>query len=223
MGIYEKLSSIQEELKAPKNAYNSFGKYNYRSCEDILEGLKPVLKKYKATLFISDSLELIGDRYYVKAVVRLVDIETGETVENTAYAREELDKKGMDWSQVTGATSSYARKYALNGMFLIDDTKDADTDEYQNQQNKKGAKESASDAKLNEKMKSSVDKTLLPSGGNATPEQLERIKSEMNRTGINEVTILSMFKAKNLESLTDTEAIVILNRFSKTPDKKVEE
>lgn len=223
MGIYEKLSSIQEELKAPKNAYNSFGKYNYRSCEDILEGLKPVLKKYKATLFISDSLELIGDRYYVKAAVRLVDIETGETVENTAYAREELDKKGMDWSQITGATSSYARKYALNGMFLIDDTKDADTDEYQNQQNKKGAKESASDAKLNEKMKSSVDKTLLPSGGNATPEQLERIKSEMNRTGINEVTVLSMFKAKNLESLTDTEAIVILNRFSKTPDKKVEE
>lgn len=220
MGIYEKLSSIQEELKAPKNAYNSFGKYNYRSCEDILEGLKPVLKKYKATLFISDSLELIGDRYYVKAAVRLVDIETGETVENTAYAREELDKKGMDWSQITGATSSYARKYALNGMFLIDDTKDADTDEYQNQQNKKGSKESASDAKQNEKMKSSVDKTLLPSGGNATPEQIERIKSEMNRTGINEVTILSMFKAKSLESLTDTQAIAILNKFSNTPDAK---
>lgn len=220
MGIYEKLSSIQEELKAPKNAYNSFGKYNYRSCEDILEGLKPVLKKYKATLFISDSLELIGDRYYVKAAVRLVDIETGETVENTAYAREELDKKGMDWSQITGATSSYARKYALNGMFLIDDTADSDTDEYQNQQNKKGSKESASDAKLNEKLKSSVDKTLLPTGGNATPEQLERIKSEMNRTGINEVTILSMFKAKSLESLTDTEAIVILNKFSNTPDAK---
>ncbi len=220
MGIYEKLSSIQEELKAPKNAYNSFGKYNYRSCEDILEGLKPVLKKYKATLFISDSLELIGDRYYVKAAVRLVDIETGETVENTAYAREELDKKGMDWSQITGATSSYARKYALNGMFLIDDTKDADTDEYQNQQSKKGAKESASDAKLNEKLKSSVDKTLLPSGGNATPEQIERIKSEMNRTGIKEVTVLSMFKAKNLESLTDAEAIAIINKFSNTPDAK---
>lgn len=220
MGIYEKLSSIQEELKAPKNAYNSFGKYNYRSCEDILEGLKPVLKKYKATLFISDSLELIGDRYYVKAVVKLVDIETGEIVENTAYAREELDKKGMDWSQITGATSSYARKYALNGMFLIDDTKDADTDEYQNQQNKKGSKESASDAKQNEKMKSSVDKTLLPTGGNATPEQIERIKSEMNRTGINEVTILSMFKAKNLESLTDTQAIAVLNKFSNTPDAK---
>lgn len=220
MGVYEKLSSIQEELKAPKNAYNSFGKYNYRSCEDILEGLKPVLKKYKATLFISDSLELIGDRYYVKAAVRLVDIETGETVENTAYAREELDKKGMDWSQITGATSSYARKYALNGMFLIDDTKDADTDEYQNQQNKKGVKESASDAKLNEKMKSSVDKTLLPTGGNATPEQIEKIKSEMNRTGINEVTVLSMFKVKNLESLTDAQAIAILNKFSNTPDAK---
>lgn len=220
MGIYEKLSSIQEELKAPKNAYNSFGKYNYRSCEDILEGLKPVLKKYKATLFISDSLELIGDRYYVKAVVKLVDIETGEIVENTAYAREELDKKGMDWSQITGATSSYARKYALNGMFLIDDTKDADTDEYQNQQNKKSAKESASDAKLNEKLKSSVDKTLLPSGGNATPEQIERIKSEMNRTGINKVTVLSMFKVKNLESLTDAQAIAILNKFSNTPDAK---
>ena len=136
MGVSEKLMKVQSELKAPKNSYNSFGKYKYRSCEDILEGLKPVLSKYKASLYISDSLEIVGDRYYVKATATFVDTETNEQVQNTAFARESDDKKGMDSSQVTGATSSYARKYALNGLFLIDDTKDADTDEFQNQQSK---------------------------------------------------------------------------------------
>ena len=133
MNIYEKLLNIQTELKAPKGQYNSFGKYKYRSCEDILEAVKPICAKNKATLVLSDSLENIGDRYYIKSTAILIDVESGENLENTAYAREELEKKGMDGSQITGTASSYARKYALNGLFNIDDTKDADTDEYTKQ------------------------------------------------------------------------------------------
>lgn len=130
MNIYEKLMNIQQELKAPKGQFNKFGGYKYRSCEDILEAVKPLLAKYKATLVISDTLENIGDRYYIKATTKLIDVETSGCIENTAYAREEESKKGMDGSQITGTASSYARKYALNGLFDIDDTKDADTDEY---------------------------------------------------------------------------------------------
>ena len=137
MAVKEKLLAVQAELKAPKGQTNTFGKYKYRSCEDILESVKPLLKKYKATLVISDNLELIGERYYIKATATFMDTEDGGAIENTAFARESAEKKGMDDSQVTGATSSYARKYALNGLFLIDDTKDADTDEFRNQQKSK--------------------------------------------------------------------------------------
>lgn len=128
MNVYEKLMNIQSELKAPKSQYNSFGKYKYRNLEDILEALKPLLAKYKAIINISDEIELAGDRYYVKATARIFDIEkSNEYVESTAYAREDENKKGMDLSQLSGSTSSYARKYALNGLFAIDDTKDSDT------------------------------------------------------------------------------------------------
>ena len=128
MNIYEKLLNIQAELKAPKNQYNSFGKYNYRSCEDILEGLKPLLIKYKVTLIIDDEIVQIGDRYYVKATATLIDVEGEgrEYINSTAFAREDEKKTGMDLSQLTGSTSSYARKYALSGLFAIDDTKDSD-------------------------------------------------------------------------------------------------
>lgn len=136
MTVYEKLLNIQSELKAPKGQRNSFGNYNYRSCEDILEAVKPLLKKHEAALVVGDSIEVIGTRFYVKATARLIDITDGSDIVNTAYAREDENKKGMDASQLTGATSSYARKYCLNGLFAIDDTKDADTDEYQRQQKK---------------------------------------------------------------------------------------
>ena len=126
MNVYEKLIAIQSELKAPKSQYNNFGKYAYRNCEDILESLKPLLKEHKSTIYISDEIVTVLERFYVKATVTFIDAETGEKIINTAYAREEEDKKGMDGSQVTGASSSYARKYALNGMFAIDDTKDSD-------------------------------------------------------------------------------------------------
>ena len=138
--ILTKLIALQTELKAPKGQYNSFGKYYYRSCEDILEAVKPLLNKQGCALIIADTLEYIGDRYYIKATVTIYDKETGENVCNSAYAREEESKKGMDGSQITGTASSYARKYALNGLFLIDDTKDADTNEFKNQQNSAPAK-----------------------------------------------------------------------------------
>lgn len=128
--IYAALMAVQSELKAPKGQENTFGKYRYRSAEDILEAVKPLLKANGLYLRISDTVELIGDRYYVKATVTVVDIATGDAESATAYAREQTEKKGMDAAQVTGATSSYARKYALNALFGIDDTKDADTDEY---------------------------------------------------------------------------------------------
>ena len=119
----KKLAEIQANLKAPKNQYNSFGKYKYRSCEDILEAVKPLLGG--AILTINDEIVLIGDRFYVKSTVTIKEGE--ESISTTAYARESSVKKGMDESQITGATSSYARKYALNGLFLIDDSKEADT------------------------------------------------------------------------------------------------
>ena len=133
--VLKKLCLIQAELKAPKNQVNKFGGYKYRSCEDILEAAKPLCNKHGCTLTVGDKLENIGDRYYIAATATLYENESGESIANTAYAREEESKKGMDGSQITGTASSYARKYALNGLFCIDDTKDADTDEYKNQQN----------------------------------------------------------------------------------------
>lgn len=126
MNVYEKLMNVQSKLKTPKNQYNSFGKYKYRSCEDILEGLKPLLGEFKAILTLNDEIHQIGERFYVKATATFIDIEKGEKIEVSASAREDDTKKGMDLAQVTGSVSSYARKYALNGLFCIDDTKDAD-------------------------------------------------------------------------------------------------
>lgn len=128
MNIYEKLLNVQTELKAPKGQFNTFGKYKYRSCEDILEALKPVLNKYKLTFFINDEIVEVNNRNYVKATITIINIEKpDEQIQTSALAREEETKKGMDGSQITGASSSYARKYALNGMFMIDDTKDSDS------------------------------------------------------------------------------------------------
>ncbi len=121
----EELIKIQAELNAPKNLFNKFGNYKYRSCETIVEALKPLLSKYDCFLVINDDIVNIGDRFYVKAIATLSNSK-GVSISTTAFAREEESKKGMDGSQLTGATSSYARKYALNGMFAIDDSRDAD-------------------------------------------------------------------------------------------------
>lgn len=129
--IYEKLVAIQNKLKAPKSQYNSFSKFKYRSLENILEAVKPHLKEQNVVLIIQDQIKEVGSRYYVEATATLIDADSpNEIVSVTASAREEETKKGMDGSQITGTASSYARKYACNGLFAIDDTKDADTDEF---------------------------------------------------------------------------------------------
>lgn len=133
--IYKKLLNIQKELNVPKGQYNEFGGYSYRNAEDILNAIKPLLWENECTAFFrKDVIEQVGDRYYLVATFDFVDISTGEKITVEARAREEEKKKGMDASQITGAASSYARKYALNGIFLIDDAKDADANEYQKQQ-----------------------------------------------------------------------------------------
>ena len=138
--IYEKLLAVQNELKAPKDKRNNFGGYNFRSCEGILEAVKPLLQEQGLLLTIKDEVVNIGDRYYVRATALLDDISSNGEIAITALAREEEAKKGMDASQITGTASSYARKYALNGLFLIDDTKDADTDEFHRTTQENGQK-----------------------------------------------------------------------------------
>lgn len=201
MNIYEKLMNIQQELKAPKGQYNDFGKYKYRSCEDILESVKPLLEKYKVTIILTDKLEQIGERYYIKAKAILIDTETNNSIENTAYAREEETKKGMDGSQITGTSSSYARKYALNGLLLIDDTKDADTDEFAKENNKGKTKEESKEKKI-------------------TAGQL-KVLSKLY-TGDNLVKLLELNKIDKLEDMSMEKANEIILKLKKKGEEKNE-
>lgn len=162
LGIYEKLSAIQQELKAPKGQYNSFGKYKYRSCEDILEAVKPLCAKAQTTLVLQDEIVEIGGRFYVRASASLCSAEG--TVSTTAYAREPEKKTGMDESQITGTASSYARKYALNGLFCIDDTKDADTDAYKQQQSAGEAPSKKEMQEFNQNYKKQYESTCQDCG-----------------------------------------------------------
>jgi hypothetical protein len=181
----EKLIKVQKELKAPKNQYNSFGKYKYRSAEDILEAVKPLCADNGLLLTLSDTLESIGERYYVKATATVIDAKSKTEVASvTAYAREEETKKGMDSSQITGTASSYARKYALNGLFLIDDTKDADTDAYKEQQ-------------LHEEKKAQDDMQKKIS-----KRELADIKGLMEQYGIAEQDMYNAYGIKRLEDMT---------------------
>lgn len=172
--IYASLMAVQAELKAPKGQHNSFGKYDYRSAEDIIEAVKPLLKENGLFLNMSDEVVLVGDRYYIKATVKVVDVVTGESVQTSALAREAAQKKGMDESQVTGTASSYARKYALNGLFAIDDNRDADTDEYTRQ-----TSQSAAGARS--------QRNAYPSKGSANDDlrskAMHALSKEMQRVG----------------------------------------
>lgn len=173
--IFGVLQAIQSELVAPKGQYNSFGKYNYRSAEDILEALKPILKKHNAAITLSDDITYIEGRHYVEASVTLY--AEGEAIGTKALAREEESKKGMDGSQITGTASSYARKYALNGLFAIDDNKDADSDEYQNQN--KGTTKSESAAKPDQKNSNSQQTKQAPSTKKITGAQAKKIREDI--------------------------------------------
>lgn len=170
--FFQRVSEAQIKLKAPKNQRNSFGNYNYRSCEDILEAVKPILNEAGLVLNLSDEVVFVGERYYVKATATIFDTESDNLLVSTAYAREADTKKGMDDSQITGTASSYARKYALNGLMNIDDTKDADTDEHENTKRnyeKKAAEKKAETPKPAEKTaetKSAIPKCENPECGN---------------------------------------------------------
>lgn len=175
------LSKVQSELKAPKGQFNKFGNFSYRSCEDIIEAVKPILAKYSLILNINDEVVLIGDRFYIKATAKITD--GVDEVSATAYAREPNEQKGMNESQITGSTSSYARKYALNGLLAIDDNKDADTNEYQTQVRKPDA---------------NVIKELEELGGDLQMVA-DYYKKDINLVTNDDVKKLVMAKKKRLE------------------------
>ena len=199
MELKQKLLSIQTELKAPKNQFNSFGNYNYRSCEDILEAVKPLCKKGNVLLTLSDTIKHVGERYYVEATATLYDVETDGCISVSAYAREEETKKGMDSSQITGAASSYARKYALNGLFNIDDTKDSDSTNEGEGKHKTSPKPKAEpkndyQSQLKELMDNSKDKIT----GIMIAETIEKKFGKRKANELNETQFLAL-----LEELTN--------------------
>ena len=177
----KRVGMAQSELKAPKNQYNSFGKYNYRSCEDILEAAKPINKKHGLVLLLTDKPVCIGQRYYIEATARLYDIESEQFIEATASARESDIKKGMDDSQVTGTASSYARKYALNGLYNIDDTKDADTDAYKKQTTNTTAAQEYKCGDCGKPFEAFRDPT---SGKTFTPAEVFQMAKKRNADGV---------------------------------------
>ena len=187
MSINQKLLNIQTELKAPKGQKNKFGNYMYRSCEDILEAVKPLLKENRVTLQLTDDIAFLGDRYYIKATAILKDTEEEAIIENTAYARESETKKGMDDSQITGTASSYARKYALNGLFCIDDTKDADTNEYKSQQQD-------DDIRINKTMETALRETIK--NNNVSNESVLKILNDFGYEKLAEIRIKDL---KNIQ------------------------
>lgn len=206
-----RLSKLQEELKAPKNMYNKFGKYSYRNAEGILEAVKPLLVKYGMVLNISDSVEMVGERYYIKATATVHDTESDQIMVSTAYARESLDKKGMDDSQISGTASSYARKYALNGLFLLDDTKDADTDEYHNQTQGNGNKAKNENAAEEQKFNEQAAKEMKEP---ATEAQKNAILNICNKHKVN---LNKLLESNNVtfETMNREQAVWLINAFKK--------
>lgn len=190
--VYAKLMQVQSKLKAPKGQYNSFGKYRYRSCEDILTAVKPLLAEVGAVIVIEDGLEMVGNRIYIRATATFYETENGACVSNTAYAREEETKKGMDGSQITGTASSYARKYALNGLLLIDDTKDADTDENRNERDNRYADQNRDPA---------IDRTGQPAY--PSREEMLEVVSKHYPEGKMRDALLSAVQAKTLDTMSE--------------------
>lgn len=215
MNINEKLLIIQSKLKAPKSQYNSFGKYAYRNAEDILEAVKPLLLETKTVLDISDDVVMVGDRYYIKARVTLSDTESTDLYSVQAFAREEESKKGMDGSQVTGAASSYARKYALNGLFAIDDTKDSDST---NQHGKGETVETRTktQTKVPNKQKAQpFDVNKMVEVIKATAENLSMTDEELSDF------IDAEYSVKTLEQLSREQGLALLETMKKYPKKEV--
>ena len=218
MNIYEKLSIIQTKLKAPKGLYNSFGKYHYRSTENILEALKPILAEVKATIIITDTIEQVGDRYYIKSLASLHDAENIESYPITvsAYAREDEKKTGMDLAQLTGSCSSYARKYALNGLFALDNS-ELDPDST-NQHGKGETVETRTKTQ-----------TKVPNKPKAQPFDVHKMVSIIKATAENlgmtdeELSdfIDAEYSVKTLEQLSREQGLALLETMKKYPKKEV--
>ena len=201
--MIKNLVNIQNELKAPKSNFNSFGKYRYRSAEDILTAVKPILSKYGCQMTITDDIVFIGSRFYIKATVTIAD-EDGNSESVSAYAREDESKRGMDGSQITGTASSYARKYALNGMFLIDDTKDADTDIYHKQTE-------MADSKPNK-----LTKTFLKEHGSEriSGDEIAKLKKACLNAGesMSLERALTACKKSSIEEITYFQYVALMNQ-----------
>lgn len=196
MNIQEKLFYIQQNLKAPKGQYNKFGDFHYRSCEDIQEAVKPILKEVKAVLLIGDEIIQIGSRFYIKATAALQDIESNEQIANTAFAREVEEKPKMDAAQVTGSCSSYARKYALNGLFCIDDAKDPDypTEPLRQQGRTQG------------KPRNGISKA-----------EIAKLQQEAARTGTKLSTVCKRYEVAAVQDMNHEQYLRAMSAFGKMP------
>ena len=204
MTVLEKLLQVQSKLKAPKSQYNTFGKYSYRNCEDILEAVKPLCLEVNAVVTIRDKPVQRGDRYYIEATAVFHDCESSQQIIITAYAREEESKKGMDSSQVTGSTSSYARKYALNGLFAIDDTKDSDTTN------------TGTTKKNTEKNENGQSQKTTQSDPTITETMLTTLKKEIEKAGVSIEKILPVYNLKNMNDMRVTQYESCMNKLQIT-------
>lgn len=212
MPVNEKLMRIQTAIKAPKNLYNKFGKFYYRNAEGICEAVKPYLEKENCSLRLTDQVVEVGGRVYVKAQAILQDNETKEVTYTEAFARESEKKAGMDDSQITGTASSYARKYALNGLFLLDDTKDADTDEYANQTN-------AGKGKPNTPEEQDAEATEQMATEKIAEVMVKALDARCKREGVPVDTILSLYQVDSLSDLTNREYRNINDNWEKILEK----
>ena len=228
-GIAQKLLYVQQNLKAPKGQYNKFGDYHYRSCEDIQEALKPLLGKVGAVLLLSDELVQIGDRFYIRASAIFQDAEGKESISNTAYVRECESRPKMDTAQITGSCSSYARKYALNGLFCIDDSRDPDTmdnsmtGQGQAAQSQKGPRQQAT---RQQAVQGNAQSRGGGSGNNRTyvgQQHINTIRAEIKRTGAMEKAVCYQYHIKSLQEMTMQQFKAAMEIFQQMPDKVDEE
>lgn len=199
MNIYEKLLYIQQNLKAPKNQYNQFGNFHYRSCEDIQEAVKPLLAEVKAILLVGDEIMQIGSRFYIKATAAIQDTESQDSISNTAYAREIEEKPKMDAAQVTGSCSSYARKYALNGLFCIDDAKDPDSQSGHT----KGQQDTQQRAGV--------------AAGRASAADINKLRKEAERTRTSLQQVCERYKVRSINELSKEQCARAMSAFKKMP------
>ena len=211
MNVYEKLLKVQQELKAPKNQYNKFGDFKYRNCEDILEAAKPLLTEVKGIILLHDDLVMIGSRYYIKATAKFIDVESADIIENAAFARETEEKPKMDAAQIKGSSSSYARKYALNGLLNIDDSKDLDVPM---------PDALKPDAPQNKPVNNNRNRNNGPK--KPTPKELNDLCAEADRTGTDLKQVCERYKVANIKDLTETDYKKAMSVFSRMQSKEPE-